>query len=220
MSERVIRLAGVAGIVFVVLLAVGVFGGGSMPMPDDSVEKIRSYYVDHRGAVLFINMVQLVAIPFALWFAVGLRDLFRGDRLSQMLGTASLAGLLVTAPMAMAGGALQAAPVYVDGAAKNFGDDILRIIFIGQGLLFAATSAGITAFVLAAGLGIRQTKALPAYTMWLAFLAAVGNVVTMFSTLGAGAAVLGFVGVGTFALFILVTGITMATGRTTAPATA
>lgn len=217
MTDRVTRLAGVAGIIFVVLLLIGVFGGGSMPLPDDSVAKIRDFYVDHRGALLFINMIELVAIPFALWFAVGLRELLRGDRLSQLLGTASLAGLLITAPMAMAGGALQAAPVYVDGAAKEFGDDTLRIIFLGQSLLFAATSAGITVFVLAAALGIRRTRALPAYTMWLGFLAVVGNIVAMFSTLGAGVAVLGFAGVTTFALFILVTGITMATGRATAP---
>jgi hypothetical protein len=215
MSDRAVRLAGGAGIVFVVLLLIGVFGGGSMPMADDPIDKIRSYYVDNRSAVLFTNMIGLVGIPFVLWFAVVLRDLFRGDRLGHLLGTASLVGLVATAPMAMVGGALQAAPVYVDGAAKNFGDDTLRILFIGQGLAFAATSAGITLFVLGAGLGVRRTRALPGYTMWLAFLAVVGNIVTMFSTLGAGASGLGLAGVTTFALFILVTGITMAAGKTT-----
>ena len=148
MSDRAVRLAGGAGIVFVVLLLIGVFGGGSMPMADDPIDKIRTYYVDHRSAVLLTNMVGLVGIPFVLWFAVVLRDLFRGDRLGHLLGTASLVGLVATAPMAMVGGVLQAAPVYVDGAAKNFGDDTLRILFIGSGLAFAATSAGITLFVL------------------------------------------------------------------------
>jgi hypothetical protein len=219
MSERAVRLAGAAGIVFVILLLIGGFGGGSMPMADDPIDKIRSYYVDHRSAVLVTNMVGLVGIPFVLWFAVVLRDLFRGDRLGQLLGTASLVGLAATAPMAMVGGVLQAAPVYVNGAAKTLGDDTLRILFIGSGLAFAATSAGITLFVLGAGLGVRRTGALPKYTMWLAFLAVVGNIVTMFSTLGAGASGLGLAGFTTFALFILVTGITMAAGKATPVAT-
>src|SRR5205085_1002885 len=109
----------------------------------------------------------------------------------------------------------QAAPVYVNGEAKTFGADTLRIMLVGQSLAFAATSAGITVFVLAAALAIRRTGALPVYTMWLALLAAVGNVVTMFSTLGSGASGLGLFGVATFALFILVTGITMAIGKAT-----
>ena len=220
MSDRAIRWAGAAGIIFVVLLLIGVFGGGSMPLPDDAIDKIRSYYLDHRGNVLFINFAGMLGIPFALWFVVSLRDLFRGgDRLSNSCGTAALAGLLVTAPMALAGGALQTAPVYVDDAAKSFGDDTLRIIFLGQTLMFVATSAGLVTFALAAGIAIRRTQALPSYTMWLAFLAVLGNVVTMFATFGAGAAALGFAGVTTFALFVLVAGITMAMGKAT-PATA
>lgn len=218
MSDRAVRVAGAAGIIFVVLLLIGVVGGGSMPAVDDPVDKIRAYYLDHRGSILFTNTVGLLGIPFVLWFAVVLRDLFRGDRLTEALGTASLAGLLVTAPMAMVGGALQAAPVFVSGAAKNFGDDSLRIMFIGQSLVFPATAAGITVFVLAAGLAVRRTSALPSYTMWLAFLAVLGNVITMLSTLSSGASGLGFLGVGTFALFILVTGITMTAGKAAAPA--
>ena len=67
---------------------------------------------------------------------------------------------------------------------------------------------------------IRRSGTLPAYAMWLALLAVVGNIVTMFSDLGPGAAALGFAGVMTFALFILVTGITMAIGKADAAATA
>jgi hypothetical protein len=51
--------------------------------------------------------------------------------------------------------------------------------------------------------------------MWLGLLCAAGNVVALFSFLGAGAAVLGLPGVLTFALFVLVAGITMALGKAT-----
>jgi len=215
MTDRTVRWAGVAGIVFVVLILVTVFAPGSMPKPDDSVAKIQKYFSDHRGGLLVANLLGLVAIPFALWFAVVLRESVRGrDRLGDALATALLVGLAVTAPMALVGGALEAVPVYLKGAAHNLDGNTLRLVFDASGLAFAGTSAGILTFVAASAAAIRRSGALPAYTMWLALLAVVGNILTIFSTLGAGAAGLGFAGVITFGLFVLVTGITMAVGKT------
>lgn len=219
MSERSIRLAGIAGVVFVVMILVTVFSTGSMPMSDDSPDKIRAFLVDHRGALLASNLIGMLAVPFVLWFGVMLRELLRGDRLSSALGTFSLAGLLVTAPMAAAGGATSAVAVYNNGVAAKLGDDTVRTLFTMQALFFTATAMGIIAFAVGAAIAISRTKALPAYTMWLACLAVVGNVVSAFASLGAGASGLGFPGVLTFALFILVTGITMAMGKA-APAAA
>jgi hypothetical protein len=105
--------------------------------------------------------------------------------------------------------------VYVDGVAGALGDDTLRIAFEAQSLLFAATSAGIVLFTFAAGMAIRRTGALPAYTMWFALLATVGNLVTIVSTAGSGLSMLGFLGVLSFALFVLVSGLTMALGKAT-----
>lgn len=215
MNDRALRLAGGAGIVFVVLILVGVFGAPSPPAIDAGADEIRKYFTDHRAAILIGNFVSLVGIPLVLWFAIVLRDAARGDRTANALGTASLAGLLVTAPMAMAGGALNAAPVYVDGFAAKLSDDTVRMLYVSQALLFTATSAGLVLFALAAALLIRRTGVLPSYTMWLALLATLGNVLAMFASLGSGASALGLAGVLTFALFVLVSGITMAAGKTT-----
>ena len=215
MNDRTLRWGGIAAIVFVVLILVGVFGGGSPPSGDDAVDKMRTYFVDHRSAILLAQLAGLLGIGFVIWFAVVLRTAARGDALSNALGTASVAGLLVTAPMALAGGAVTASVVWVDGDAKAFSDDVIRLAFEAQNLLFAATSAGLVLFMLMAGLLIRRTGVLPSYTMWLAWLGVLGNVVTMFVTLSPGAANLGFLGVLTFALFVLVSGITMAMGKTT-----
>ena len=215
MTDRTLRWGGVAAIVFVVLILITVFSAGSPPAADDSVDKLRSYMVDHRSALLVSNLLALFAVPFVLWFAVVLRDAARGDRMANALGTASLAGLLITAPMAMAGGAIQASAVYVDGAADKFSDDTIRIVFEAQTLLFGATSAGLVVFLLANALLIRRTTVLPPYVMWLALLGVVGNLVAMVSVVSAGAAMLGFFGVLSFSLFLLVAGITMAMGKTT-----
>jgi hypothetical protein len=215
MLERTIRWGGVAAVVFVVLILISVFASGQPPAADDAVDKIRTYLADHRAALLVSNLLGLAGIPFVIWFGVVLREVLRGDRTANVLGTASLAGLLVTAPIAIVGGAIATAPVYVDGVAAKLGDDSVRIVFEAQSLTFAATSAGIVLFSLAAGLAIGRTRALPSYTMWLAFLTTVANVLTMISTVAPGASVLGLPGVISFALFVLVAGITMAIGKAT-----
>ena len=46
MSDRAIRGAGAAGIVFVILVAITIAISGSPPMADDAVNKIRDYYVE------------------------------------------------------------------------------------------------------------------------------------------------------------------------------
>src|SRR4051794_5378020 len=161
MSNRTIQWGGVAGMTFVVLILITIFGVSQPPMADDAIDKIRSYLVDNRSALLLYNALGLCGIPFVLWFAVVLRHVLRGDDTSNALATASLAGLLVTAPMAMVGGAVSVAPIYLDGAAETLSDDTLRLAFEGQNLLFGATSAGIILFALGAALAIRRTGALP-----------------------------------------------------------
>ncbi len=215
MTDRTVRLGGVAAIIFVVLILVTVVILGSPPAADDTADKIRRYMVDHRSAMLVTNLLGFIAIPLAGWFFVALREVLRGDRTANALGTASLVGFLLTAPMVMAAGALYSSVVYLDGVADGLGDDTVRVVFEAQTLLFAATSAGIVLFSLAAGLAIRRTGALPAYTMWLAYLATLGNVVAMFSTLDADAWALALPGAITMGLFVLVAGITMAIGRAT-----
>ena len=216
MNDRAIRWAGFAGIVFVVLVVVTIAVSGSPPKPDDSAEKIRQYFVDHRGGVIAGNFVGLFMTSFILWFGVVFRELFRGDRTSSTLGTASLAGILVTVPLAVAGSALQLSAVYVDGAASHLGDDVVRLIYSAQALCFAGASSGLVVFAAAATLAVRRTQVLPSYLMWLGLLAVVGNIAAFFSALGPGSFFLGFAGITTFGLFVLVAGIAMASGKVAA----
>ncbi len=215
MSDRMVRWGGAAGIVFVVLVLFTIVIGGSPPAGDDSVDKIRDYMVDHRSAILIGNAVGLVAVPFIIWFFVVLREMLRGDVMTNALGTSMVSGVLLTAALALVGGSVIAAAVYVDGAVTELGDDSVRIVFEAQSLLFAATSAGFLLMSVTAALAIRRTGVLPMYTMWLALLAAVGSLAAIGSTLDAGAATIGLFGVGTFALFVLAAGIAMATGKVT-----
>ena len=220
MSDRAIRWAGASGIAFVVLIVITISISGSLPMADDPVSKIRNYYIDHRSTLLWANLLAILAIPFVLWFGVMLREMFRSDRLATALGTFSLAGLIMTAAIVMVGSSINVSVVYIDGAAQHYQPKLLRLMYDSQSLVFAAASAGIVAFTLGAALAIHRSRALPSFTMWLALLAVVGNIVTVCTVLDAGAAIIGIVGVAAFSLFILVTGITMAAGKASDMATA
>jgi hypothetical protein len=216
MTDRMVRWGGAAGVVFVVLILISVFASGSPPKPDDSVATIQKFYLDHRGGQLTANFIGLVATPFVLWFGVVLREVVRRDRTSHAFGTALLIALAVTAPMAMIGGALSIAPVYVDGAVGHLDGQVLRLMFDAQGLVFTAASSGLLTFAAASAAAIQRSRALPAYTMWLALLAVVGNIVAIFGALGPGAAAVALAGVLSFALFVLVAGIAMAMGKASA----
>ena len=77
MSKRTIQWGGVAGMTFVVLILITIFGVSQPPTADDAIDKIRTYLVDNRTALLLFNALGLFAIPFVLWFAVVLRDVVR-----------------------------------------------------------------------------------------------------------------------------------------------
>ena len=87
MTERTVRWAGVAAIIFVVLILITVFSGGQPPDADAAVDKIRTFLIDNRSTLLLSNLLGLIGIPFVVWFVVVLRDVLRGDRTSNALGT-------------------------------------------------------------------------------------------------------------------------------------
>ncbi len=217
MSKGNVRAAGIAALVFVALTLVAVFATGEPPAADDAVAEIRDYLVDHRSTLLLSNLLGLVAIPFVIWFGTVMRQALRRDRTADAFGTASLAGLILAATMAMAGGAVGTAPVYVDGVAGQLGDDTIRFAYEAQTLLFAATSAGFLLFGLTTGLAIQRTRGLPIYLAWLAYLVALGNLVALVSTAAPGASALGLFGVLSFVLFVLIAGIVMIIGRVVTP---
>jgi len=215
-----VRWGGIAAIIFVVIILFTAFSAGSPPANDDAIDKIRQFYSDHRGILLVSNMLALLAVPFVVWWAIVFREVVRGDAVANALGIGVLAGILITASAAIVGGGFNVSVVYLDKGLADIPDGVLRVVFEGQGLMFGATSAGLVLMALTAGLAIRRTGGLPTYTMWLAFIAVVGNLVAMASTVDAKVGMLGFAGLLSFTLFLLVTGIVMTAGKATPAAVA
>jgi len=215
MSERATRVTGVVALAFIVLILISAFAPGSPPAADASVDKIRTFMTDHRSAILLANFLGLFATIAGVWVFVYLRQMTRGDDLTNLAGTAALVGLVFTGVMALVGGAMFSAPLYVKGFAEGSGDDTIRLVYSMQTLAFAGTAAGLMFAMGGAFFAIRRSGALPAAAAWVAALAAVANVVAAFATLSAGASGIGFIGFIGFVLFMLVSGVCMVMGKVT-----
>jgi len=217
MTDRAVRVAGLAALVFVVLILIGALAPGNPPAGDASVDKIRMFMTDHRGAILLATLLGLFATPFAVWFFVTLRELTRGDGISNMAGTSMLAGIIFTGCMALVGGAVFAAPLYLDGFTEGATDDTVRIVYSMQFLVFESTVAGLLLVLGGAFVVIRRTRALPMAAAWVAALGFVLAVVAAFATLSAGSGALGFLGLVGLVLFMVVAGIMMLAGKVKTP---
>jgi hypothetical protein len=80
-SRAWLRLAPVAGLVWVALVIVSVILGGDQPGNDDSIEKFVSYFSDsgNRDQLAVATLLAAIGGPAFLWFLTGLRDLLRSE---------------------------------------------------------------------------------------------------------------------------------------------
>jgi len=89
------NVAGIAGILFVVLFVAGIIPGGSQPDLNASAASITQYYQDHHEGVLWSHLLITLASVAILWFVGGL---------SAVLSRRDPGGLL--APVVLGAGAV------------------------------------------------------------------------------------------------------------------
>jgi hypothetical protein len=71
-NDRQKKVAGCAGIVFVVLFAAGIILAGNSPALNASAAKITQYYQNHHAAILVSELLINLASVVLLWFLGGL----------------------------------------------------------------------------------------------------------------------------------------------------
>jgi hypothetical protein len=71
------RAAALAGVLFVVLAAVGSFVAGAPPGADDSAASIDAFFVDHHKVLLVGAVLNSVAAPCLVWLFAGLAGALR-----------------------------------------------------------------------------------------------------------------------------------------------
>lgn len=72
LNDRQQKVAGCAGILFVVLFAAGIVLSGNSPALNASTAKITQYYLNHHAAILVSELLINLASVVLLWFLGGL----------------------------------------------------------------------------------------------------------------------------------------------------
>jgi hypothetical protein len=171
---RTNRLALLSGIVFVVLIFVGIgFVGGDTPQSDDPALKIANYYHDHQGSqVAAIALVALSAVFLAL-FVVALKDYLSGPTgesgfwptVALVGGTVTVAGLFV---------AIVIHASLVDGGHSKIGLPAMQALNTLDNLSFFAFATPLTIMMFgAAGSVLKAGAPLPKWLGWAALVLAI-----------------------------------------------
>lgn len=173
--DRVRRLGGLVGIVFVVLAVISVFLPGTPPKADE-VSKIATYFSEKRGSILAANYLTCLAFAVFLLFAGSLRSYFRvSDQTGVRPGSTMLAGAVLAASMVIGGTAVLNGAVFQVASA---GDSTLNhALYDVANDLFLASGFGFAVFFAGAAVAVSTTRALPGAMAPAALVVALLNLV-------------------------------------------
>ena len=166
-------LAPLTGIVFIVLLIVGLALGGEPPDPSDKpIDEVVDFYVDNKDDVFLGSVLQGLACAFFLFFAATLYKALRASG-----ADASAIGVIAGATVFTVGGTLDAT---INLAAAEAAEDVdpvavqsLAALWTGDFLPFAV---GGLVFLMSWGIAIVRHGAFPAWMGWVAIVAALAAV--------------------------------------------
>jgi hypothetical protein len=164
------RVLPLAGVVFAVLLVLAVFVGGNTPDANASAAKVIAFYTKHHGSQKATAYFLAYAALFALVFAAALWGRLRRESSSQTLVAAGLVGGGVFSVgigvLSAVGLAIVAEPGKISPAAE-------QAINVLSNQSVVPLFVGAVAFMVANGIAIVQTGALPKWLGWVAILVGV-----------------------------------------------
>jgi hypothetical protein len=102
MKGRQQKVAGYAGILFVVLFAAGIVLSGNSPALNASTAKITQYYQNHHAAILLSELLINLASVVLLWFLGGLHAVIRQRDEHGFLAPVALASGIATVSLGVA----------------------------------------------------------------------------------------------------------------------
>lgn len=174
-NERIwIRYAAIAGIIAVVLSAIGALLPGAPPAPDSSAATLRDYFSTHRSAIVAGNYLSGLGLALLIWFFSGLRAvLLKAEGEQGSLANAAFAAGVATAIVALTGtgiyGALALNP--------QRDDAILRALFDSVNVLYSMLFFFPALLLFTASIVIVRTAVLPRWIAVLGFLTTIVLVV-------------------------------------------
>jgi hypothetical protein len=174
-ADQVRRVAGVFGIVFVIIAVITIFLPGSPPKADE-VAKITGYFADKRGSILAANYLTGLAFFFFLLFATGLRTYFGAvDPTGLRAGAGLLVGAVGGVVLIFAGTAVMNGAVFQVASAGDA--NLNHALYDVANDLFFMVGFAIAVFFVSAAIAVRVTGALPSWLGPAALLVAVLNLI-------------------------------------------
>jgi len=171
-STALVRLGGVCGILFVILLVSGVLvARPDVPDASLSAQQVFDYFDDKQGALLIGNGLSFIFASFFLWFLGVLRSA-EGEHSG--LSSAALAGGVMFVALETAGASVEIIHPATTSRFENFQPDA-QLAFVSQALsgwLYSFAWVGLAVLLSATSLVALGTGFLPRWLAWAGFLAA------------------------------------------------
>ncbi len=174
------RIGFAAGIAWVVLLVIGNLVQTAPPNAGDSAQKVTSYFMDHRSAILLGQfLVGLGAIVFVFFLVALASYLRRADGTLRILPAAIVGAGVWTLAVGIVDGSITSALAY--GVAKEGGPAVVHAFW--RLFVVAATWRGYTVAALFAAIAAAalRTRAVP---RWVGVTAAVLGLAQVVRPLG------------------------------------
>lgn len=165
MLKGLARWAPLTGVAFAVLLFVGANVGGNTPDADASPQKVVAYYTSHRGREHASVFLIAYAIVFGLFFAAALRSYLRSRSTESSLIALGVSGMTVLAASGAAVIGINLAAADVPGKISPTSEQTLNVL---QNDVFLGLLIGTGVFLIANGLVIVNSAALPKWLGWVA----------------------------------------------------
>jgi hypothetical protein len=172
MMDRLSRWAPLAGVVYAVLFTVVLFATPSTPDVDASPTKIIDFYASHRGGMqVQVYLLAYCAVFAVVFFAVmsaRLRSLG-----ANVLARVAFAGSLILAAGYAVGAGTSAMLTHKSVTLDAGSAQALNLV--NNDLPFIALFVGLVLAMIATGVAVLSTKALPTWMGWVAIVAGVGT---------------------------------------------
>ena len=179
------RIVPLTGLVFVVLLVVSFIVGGDTPDPDASAQEVASFYTSHDTSTAVSALLGGLGVVFFLFFLGILRgELRRHEEGPGVLSGTAFAGGIV---LARGGAAFAGFGVTLADTADDLDPSASQAINALSGDFFVPVAAGVIVFLIAAGIAVVRTRALPKWLGWAAIVIGVLWVTPIFFVAGPGA---------------------------------